>query len=101
MADDCDIVDFSAADNSSLFKFNQKITGTTGDDGTKNVEIMALLKDLSNIIYEINPILTWSANCVISNADVNQATTFAIADTKLYVPVVTFSILYKQNCLNN
>ena len=32
---------------------------------------------------EINLILTWSANCVISNATVNQATTFAITDTKL------------------
>ena len=41
------------------------------------------------INYEINLILTWSANCVISNSAVNQATTFAITDTKLYVPVVT------------
>ena len=32
---------------------------------------------------EINLILTWSANCVISNATVNQGTTFAITDTKL------------------
>ena len=41
------------------------------------------------INYEINLILTWSANCVMSNSAVNQATTFAITDTKLYVPVVT------------
>ena len=34
---------------------------------------------------EINLILTWSANCVISNAPANQATTSAITDTKLYV----------------
>ena len=40
---------------------------------------------------EINLILTWSANCVISNAAPNQATTSAITDTKLYVPVVTLS----------
>ena len=33
--------------------------------------------------------LTWSANCVMSNAAANQATTFAITDTKVYVPVVT------------
>ena len=38
-----------------------------------------------------NLILTWSTNCVRSNAAVNQATTFAITDTKLYVPVVTLS----------
>ena len=41
---------------------------------------------------EINLVLTWSANCVISNATANQATTFAITDTKLYVPIVTLSI---------
>ena len=34
---------------------------------------------------ETNLILTWSVNCVISNADVDQATTFALTDTKLYV----------------
>ena len=34
-----------------------------------------------------------SVKCVISsNARVNQATTSAINDTKLYVPVVTLSI---------
>ena len=50
------------------------MTGQTGDDGTKNVEIMVPLKHLSNfcrplemslINCEINLILTWLANCVI------------------------------------
>ena len=41
------------------------------------------------IEYEINLILTWSANCVISEGI--SVTIFAITDTKLYVPVVTFS----------
>ena len=41
---------------------------------------------------EINLILTWSANCVIvSTNNANQNATFAITDTKLYVPVVTLS----------
>ena len=40
---------------------------------------------------EVNLILTWSANSVISIAALNQATIFAITDTKLYVPVVTLS----------
>ena len=40
---------------------------------------------------EINLILTWSVKCVISNADENEATKFAITDTKLYVPVVILS----------
>ena len=61
---------------------------------------MVLLHYLSNfwrilelplISCEINLILTWSANCAIFNAAVNQATTFAITDAKLYVPVVTLS----------
>ena len=38
---------------------------------------------------EINLILTWSTDCVISSAA--AATKFKIADTKLYVPVVTLS----------
>ena len=38
-----------------------------------------------------NLIVTWAVNCVKSNATANQATTFAITDTKLYVPVVTLS----------
>ena len=41
---------------------------------------------------EVNLILTWSSTCVIvSTGDANQAATFAITDTKLYVPVVTLS----------
>ena len=38
---------------------------------------------------EINLILTWSEDCVISSA--TGATKFKITDTKLYVPVVTLS----------
>ena len=38
---------------------------------------------------EINLILTWSKNCVISSSAANQATTFAMADTKFDIPVVT------------
>ena len=61
---------------------------------------MVPLKYLSNfwrtlekplINCEIDLILPWSTNCITSNAVVDQATTFAITDTKLYVPVVTLS----------
>ena len=62
---------------------------------------MVPLKYLSNlwrtlemplINCEINFILTWSANCVmVSNGVANQGATFSIAETKLYVPVVTLS----------
>ena len=41
---------------------------------------------------EVNLMVTWSENCVIVSTDVaNQIATFAITDTKLYVPVVTLS----------
>ena len=41
---------------------------------------------------EIDLILTWSINCVTVSTNVaNQNATFAITDTKLYVPVVTLS----------
>ena len=97
------LTDAGAPDNSSgnsvLFKYKQKITGSTGNNGTKNVEIMFPLKYLSNvwrtlemslINCEISLILTWYANCVISSSA--QATTFVRNDTNLYVPVITLSI---------
>ena len=65
---------------------------------TKDVEIATPLTYLINIWRtlemplidcEINLILTWSANCVISVA--NGATTFAITDAKRYFLVVTLS----------
>ena len=72
-----------------------------GNDGAKNVEIMIALKYLSNfwrtleislMNYEINFILTWSANCFIIDAPIkNQVPTFTITNTKRYVPVVTLS----------
>ena len=49
---------------------------------------------------EINSVPTWSENCVISNAATVQATTFAITDTKLYVPVVTFSTKDNEKPIN-
>ena len=82
---------------------NTKITGKTGNDGRiDNVEIMVLLKYLSNfwgtlemplINCEVEIILTWSGNCVIIYTNVaNQVPTFTITETNLYVPGVTLSI---------
>ena len=48
--------------------------------------------EMTLINCEVNLILIWSANCVIVSTNVaNQNVTFAITDTKLYVPVVTLS----------
>ena len=95
------IIIFSEDNITDSFKFKAKITGQTGNDGTKDVEIMVPLKYLSNfwrilemplINCEVNLILTWSSSCVlIATAIQNQAATFEITDTKLYVPVVTLS----------
>ena len=95
------IVDFTGANLTNSFNFKTKMTGQTGDDGTKNVEIMVPLKYLSNfwrtlevplINYEVNLILTWSSTCVIvSTNNANQGATFTITNTKLYVPVLILS----------
>ena len=72
----------------------------------KDFEIMVPLKYLSNfwrtlemplINREINLILTWSDKCVLSND--TKATTFAVTDTKLYVPVVILSNQYNAKLL--
>ena len=52
---------------------------------------------MSLINCEINLILTWSEDCVISSA--TRENKFKITDTKLYVPVVTLSIQDKANLL--
>ena len=85
--------------DSESFKSKVKITGKTRNNGnTKDVEIIVPLKYLSNfwrtlemplINCEVNLILTWSKDCVITNS--TGAGKFAITETKLYVPVVTLS----------
>ena len=92
---------FTEGNPTDSFNFKVKITGRTENDGTKDVEIIVPLKYLSNnwrtlemplINCEVNLILTWSSTCVlIATNTLNQNVTFAITDTKLYVPVVTLS----------
>ena len=96
-----EIIVFDVNSVTDSFNFKVKITGQTGNDGTKDVEIMVPLKYLSNfwrtlemplINCEVNLILTWSSTCVlVVTGNQNQNATFAITDTKLYVPVVTLS----------
>ena len=95
------IVNFTNNNLTDSFNFKVKMTCQTGNNGTQNVELMVPLKYLSNfwrtlemtlINCEVNLMLTWSGNCVIVSTDVaNQIATFAITDTKLYVPVITLS----------
>ena len=95
--------------NSKSFKSKIEITRNTPADGnTKDIEVAVPLKCLSNlwttlemplISCEINLILTWSSACVITNSI--GAEKFAITDTKLCVPVVTYQLKIMQNCFNN
>ena len=74
--------------DSESFKYKVKIKEKTPNDGnTKNIEIIVPLKYLSNfwrtlemplINGEVNLILTWSKNCVITNS--TGARKFAISD---------------------
>ena len=80
-----------------MFKFKQKITGNIDAESKKDVEIVPLkyfskfwrTLEMPLTYFEINLILTWSGKCVLSNDA--QGTTFAIPDTKLYVPVVNLT----------
>ena len=85
---------------SQSFKHMVKLTGKNPAAGkTKDVKRAVSLEYLNNfwrtlemplINGEINLILTWSEDFVISFA--TEKTKFKITDTKLYVPVVTLSI---------
>ena len=96
-----EITAFDANNTTDSFTFKAKITGRTGNGGTKYVEIMVPLKYLSNfwrtlemplINCEVNFILTSSSSCVLIATGIqNQNATFGISDIKLYVPVVTLS----------
>ena len=116
-------VNYSMKDSKS-FDYRRSITGKLeGNNTEKEVEIVVPLKYLSNfwgaldmplINCEINLILIWSENCVLTSratrevvpaqaenpavTRVNNAT-FKITDTKLYVPVVTFSTKDDNNFL--
>ena len=94
-----DIVDFNGTNATDSFNFE---TGQTNNNGRiDNVEIMVPLKSLSNlwralemrlINCEVNLILIWSTNCVIVYTNVaNQVPTSEIAETNLFVSVVTLS----------
>ena len=96
-----DIIDFPANNNSASFKFKQQTIGQTRNGGTKDVEVMVLLKYLSNfcrtfemplINCKVSLQLKWFKNCILVAGTVaNQNPGFQINPTKLYVPVVTLS----------
>ena len=96
-----EIIIFAENNLTDSFNFKVKFTGKTGNNGTKDVEIIVPLKYLSNfwrtlemplINCEVNLILTWSSTCVLVASNIEaQNARYAITDKKLYVPVVTLS----------
>ena len=100
MNNDDVIIDVPDEPDNASFKY-EKITGQTGNDGEKNVQIMVSLKYLSNfwrthemslINWEINILFTWSEKYIIVTKNVDdQQAKFSITDTKRYVSVVTLS----------
>ena len=95
------IAEFNEGNATNSFNFKAKITGPTGANGRRNVEIMVPLKTLSNfwgtlemplINCEVNLILNCSViRVIVSTNNANEGATFAITETKTSVPVVTLS----------
>ena len=54
---------------------------------------------MSLVNCEVNLILTWSKDCVITNSTGEEK--FKITETKLYVPVITYQQKIMRNYLNN
>ena len=80
------MVDFAVNNLTDSFNFEVKITGQTGNNGKKEVEIMVSLKYISNLWRTLEmPLIMVSTNAA------NQGTTFSITETKLYIPVGTSS----------
>ena len=58
-----EIIIFSEDNTTDSFKFKTKIKGQTGNDGTKDVEIMVSLKDLSNFCRTLEmPLINCEVN---------------------------------------
>ena len=96
------IIDFPDDPDSASFKYKEKLTGQTRNNGRKDIEIMVPLKCLSNfwrnlemplINCEINIFATWSEKSIILTGDyannVDNKPQFEVTDKKLYVPIVT------------
>ena len=107
--DDGNIINFNGANNTDSFKFKNRLTGQTNDDGIIHVQIMVPLKYLSSfwrtleiplINCEIELLLTCSRNSVIISTDINnQIRTFTVTEANLYVSVVQLKIM--QNYYRN
>ena len=94
------ILDVPVDSDNASFSYEQKMIGQTGNYGTKVVQIMVLLKYLSNFwrTFEM-PLITCKIiflvcseeSIIATGTGDNQEPKLAITDTKLFVPVVALS----------
>ena len=62
-----ELINFAAGNPTDSFDFKVKITGRTGNDGTKNVEIMVSLKYLSNFWRTLEkPLINCEVNLILT-----------------------------------
>ena len=90
----------NVANNISSLVYKSKLISGTDDNNVNNVKLVVPLKYVSNffrslempLVYcKIDLELKWHKDCMISSVDAaaGQVVSFAITNTKLYVPVVT------------
>ena len=90
------------ASNTSSLVYKSKLISGTDNNNVNNVKLVVPLKYVSSFVRplemplvncKIDLELTWHKDCMISsaNAAAGQVVSFMIANTKLYVPVVTLS----------
>ena len=88
--------------------YKSKLIKGTDDNNVNNVKLVVPLKYVSNFFRSLEMLLvnckidlelTWHIDYMISNVDAaaNHVVSFMIADTKLYVPVVTLSTKDNNN----
>ena len=100
--------DNNVANDTTSLVYKSKLISETDDHNVNNVKLVVPLKYVSNFFRSLEiPLvncksdleLVWHKDCINSsaNAAAGQVVSFMITNTKLYVPIVTFST--KDNTL--
>ena len=98
----------NVANNTTSLVYKSKLISGTDDNNVNNVKLVVPLKYISNFFRSLEMLLvnckidlelTWHKYCMISsvNAAAGQVVSFMITNTKLYVPIVTFSTKDNNN----
>ena len=98
----------NVANNTTSLVYKSKPISRTDDNNVNNVKLVVPLKYIGNFFRSLEmPLvnckidleLTWHKDCMISSVDAaaGQVVSFVITNTKLYVPIVTFSTKDNNN----